>query len=291
MKHILMYFDTNARPSPFDILFAYDVGFDDVQSFAGVSADEVSALVQDCMFPRGPKGALYTTLYFGGNDLDLVEKIAATARDTMFPPFNPSIMLDPKGAYTTSSAVAGKAIQALAVKGTTLAGKQAAVLGGCGRVGRVAARILAAEGVGVTLVDVVDSVAGLAGDIAAATGGSVRGVKASSPAEIVAQAPDAEILISAGPAGVELLPASHLAMLQQCLVVIDINAVPPAGVGGVKAKYDLKEINGVIVVGALGVGDLRNKVAKKMFQKAMESEGAYLDYQDAFEFARQKVIG
>ncbi|MCD6555490.1 MAG: methylenetetrahydromethanopterin dehydrogenase, partial [Anaerolineae bacterium] len=101
MKNILIYFDMDKRPSPFDILFAYDVGFDIVLPFSGVEMAEVKPLVQDAMFPRGPKGAKYTTLFFGGGDLDAVEKMAEKARKTMFPPFQLSIAVDPKGGHTT----------------------------------------------------------------------------------------------------------------------------------------------------------------------------------------------
>lgn len=289
MKNVLVYFDANPRPSAFDILFSYDVGFDNVETFAGVVPDEITAIVQDCMFPRGPKGAKYTTFYFGGDDLDLVEKLAKKAKKTMFPPFNPSIALDPKGAYTTSSAIVGKVMEALKVKGETLEGKKAAILGGCGRLGRVAARILAGEGVEVTLLDIVDQVADYAAKIAEMTGGTVTGVKATTPDEIVAAAKDVEIVISAGPAGVELLPAEHLAQMDRCLVVADVNAVPPAGIGGVKAKYDKREVGSVLAIGALAIGDLRNKVARKMLKTAMESEGAFLDFTNAFEFAKDKA--
>lgn len=48
------------HPNPFDILFAHDAGFDIVRTFSGVEMDEIKALVQDAMFPRGPKGAKYT---------------------------------------------------------------------------------------------------------------------------------------------------------------------------------------------------------------------------------------
>jgi methylene-tetrahydromethanopterin dehydrogenase len=289
MKNILLYFDTNKRASLFDILFAHDVGFDIVEPVSGVTAEEVTALVQDAMFPRGPKGAQATTFYFGGDDLDLVEKLAKKAQKTMFPPFQLSIMLDPKGAYTTSSAAVAKAMEALATKEQAPAGKTAAVLGGCGRVGRVAARIMAAEGVTVKLFDIVDQVERIAAEIAEDTGGQVEGIKAATAGEIIAAATDAEIVLSAGPAGVEILPADAFARLEGCVVALDTNAVPPAGIEGLKAKYDKEERNGVLLIGALAIGDLRNKIARKMFKAAMESEGAFLDYKDAFGFAREKV--
>jgi len=287
MKNILIYFDMDKRPSPFDILFAYDVGFDTVLPFSGVTVDEITALVQDAMFPRGPKGAKYTTIFFGGSDLDAVEKMAKKARKTMFPPFQLSIAVDPKGAHTTSSAIVAKVLEALATKDETLAGKKAAVLGGCGRVGRVTSRILAKEGVEVTILDVVEEVTDVAEKISEMVDGKVEGVMATSPEEIVSVARDCEILIAAGPAGVELVPEEFVPRLEKCLVAADVNAVPPAGIAGIKAKYDKREKNGILTIGALAIGNLRNKIEAKMLQTAMESEGAFLDYTNGFEFAKE----
>ena len=287
MKNILIYFDMDKRPSPFDILFAYDVGFDIVLPFSGVNLEEIKSLVQDVMFPRGPKGAKYTTLFFGGSDLDAVEKMAEMARKTMFPPFQLSIALDPKGSYTTPSAIVAKVMEALSVKGETLEGKKAAVLGGCGRVGRVASRILAKEGVDVTIVDILEEVGEIAAKAAEKVGGTVRGVRATSPDEIISAAKDCEIVISTGPAGVEILPEGYLPKLEKCMVAADVNAVPPAGIGGIKAKYDKKEVEGILTIGALAIGDLRNKIEARMLKTAMESEGAFLDYTNAFEFAKE----
>ena len=287
MKNILIYFDMDKRPSPFDILFAYDVGFDIVLPFSGVGMDEITPLVQDAMFPRGPKGAKYTTIFFGGSDLDAVEKMAKKAKKTMFPPFQLSIAVDPKGAHTTSSSIVAKVLEALATSGETLEGKKAAVLGGCGRVGRVTSRILASQGVEVTLLDVVEDVTAIADQISETTEGQATGVVARSPDEIVSAAKDCEIVVSAGPAGVELVPEEYVSKLEKCLVAADVNAVPPAGIAGIKAKYDKREKNGILTIGALAIGDLRNKIESKMLQTAMESEGVFLDYTTAFEFARE----
>lgn len=287
MKNILIYFDMDKRPSPFDILFAYDVGFDIVLPFSGVALEEITALVQDAMFPRGPKGAKHTTIFFGGSDLDAVEKMAKKAQKTMFPPFQLSIALDPKGAHTTSSAIVAKVLEALAMKGETAAGKKAAVLGGCGRVGRVTCRILAKEGVQVTTLDIVEEVTTVAKETSELVGAQVEGVVAKSPEEIVSAAKDCEIVIAAGPAGVELVPEEFVPRLEKCLVAADVNAVPPAGIAGIKATHDKKEKNGILVIGALAVGNLRNKIEARMLQTAMESEGAFLDYTNAFEFAKE----
>ncbi len=289
MKHVLIYFDADKRPSPFDILFAYDVGFDIVVPFSEVGKDEITSLVQDAMFPRGPKGAKYTTFFFGGSDLDLVEKLADKAKKTTFPPFQMSIVVDPKGSHTTPSAIVAKVMEALSEQGEELAGKKAAVLGGCGKVGRVASRILASEGVEVLTFDVMADVTEIAAEIAEATGGNVRGVVASTPDEIVAEASDCEVVISAGPAGVEILPEASLSELKACKVAADVNAVPPTGLGGVDPSDDKEEKHGMVVIGALAIGNLRNKLEGKLLSTAMESKGAFLNYEDAFKFAKELV--
>jgi len=286
MKNILIYFDMDERPSLFDILFAYDVGYDIVLPYSGVEMQEIKALVQDAMFPRGPKGAKYTTLFFGGSNLDAVEEMAEKAKKTMFPPFQLSIALDPKGAHTTPPAIIAKMQEALSQKGETLKGKKAAVVGGSGRLGRVASRILAKEGVEVTIVDIIEEVDKVAEEILKGVGGKVRGVRATSPGEIVSVAKDCEILISTGPAGVEMLPKESLTKLEKCLVAADVNAVSPTGIGGIKPTDDKEEVEGILGIGALVIGNLRNKVAVKMLGEAMAAEKGFFDYTYAYEAAK-----
>jgi len=180
-------------------------------------------------------------------------------------------------------------MEALSEQGETLAGKKAAVLGGCGKVGRVASRILAAEGVEVISFDIAEEITGVAEAISEETEGVVKGVVATTPAEIVAAAKDCQIVIAAGPAGVEILPEESLSELESCLVAADVNAVPPTGLGGVKPSDDKEEKHGMVVIGALAVGGLRNKLEGKLLQTAMESKGAFLNYKDAFEFAKELI--
>jgi methylene-tetrahydromethanopterin dehydrogenase len=291
MKNILIYFDMDERPSLFDILFAYDVGYDVVQPYAGVKTQDIKGLVQDAMFPRGPKGAKYTTLFFGGSNLDAVEETAEKAKKTMFPPFQLSIALDPKGAYTTPSAIVAKVEEALSQKGETLKGKKAAVLGGSGRLGRVASRILAKEGVEVAVIDIIEAVDKVAEKILQEVGGKVRGVRATSPEEIVSAAKDCEILISTGPAGVEILPKESLPKLDRCIVAADVNAVSPTGIGGIKPTDDKKEVEGKLGIGALAIGNLRNKVATKMLGEAMTAEKGFFNYTYCYEAAKELLKG
>lgn len=48
-------------------------------------------------------------------------------------------------------------------------------------------------------------------------------------------------------------------------------------------------MEGILTIGALAIGHLRNKIEARMLKTAMESEEAFLDYTNAFEFARELV--
>jgi methylene-tetrahydromethanopterin dehydrogenase len=98
-KHLLYFFTTDAAPSPFDINMAYDAGFHAVIPYGNVDEETGTLLIQDIIFSRGPKGAKFTALFVGGDDLEAAEKVRAAAVKSMFPPFQISVMIDPKGAY------------------------------------------------------------------------------------------------------------------------------------------------------------------------------------------------
>ena len=76
-KHLLYFFTTDAAPSPFDINMAYDAGFHAVIPYGNVDEERGSLLVQDIIFSRGPKGAKFTALFVGGDDIETAEKVRA----------------------------------------------------------------------------------------------------------------------------------------------------------------------------------------------------------------------
>jgi methylene-tetrahydromethanopterin dehydrogenase len=78
---------------------AYDAGFHAVIPYGNVDEETGTLLIQDIIFSRGPKGAKFTALFVGGDDLEAAEKVRAAAVKSMFPPFQISVMIDPKGAY------------------------------------------------------------------------------------------------------------------------------------------------------------------------------------------------
>jgi methylene-tetrahydromethanopterin dehydrogenase len=298
MKEILVYLGMEKHPSPYDILFAYDSGFDIVLPYSQVQEQEVIPLVQDIMFPRGAGGARHTTLFIGGSDITLVEKIAKGARKIMFPPYLISIVHDPRGAYTTASALIAKIIQALGRKAEKLEGKQAVVLGGSGAVGRITSRLLIEQGVDVIISsrnyqgtapyrDIIEAAKKSNIEESNRRIGKLTGIRMRSAEERFKFTRDRQIVLSTGRAGVEMLPDGCLERLDQCLFAGDINAVPPAGIAGIEADFDLTKVASALTVGACSVGKLKNRIALKMLNHARRNPGVYLDCSHAFAFARE----
>ena len=52
--------------SPFDVNMAIDAGYDVVIPYTAVTLEEVTALIQDAIFSRGPKGVKHTGIFIGG---------------------------------------------------------------------------------------------------------------------------------------------------------------------------------------------------------------------------------
>jgi hypothetical protein len=88
----------------------------------------------------------------------------------------------------------------------------------------------------------------------------------------------ANLVIAAGAAGVELLPADVRKSLSYLKVTIDVNAVPPAGIAGVEVFDKGTEREGVICYGAIGVGGLKMKIHKAALRKLFEANDKVLDW-------------
>ncbi len=97
----------------------------------------------------------------------------------------------------------------------------------------------------------------------------------------------AEVLISAGPAGVCMIPKAAWAGRPSLRAVADLNAVPPLGVEGVEVQDSGTEREGAIVYGALGVGSLKMKIHKACIAKLFERNDLVLDAETIAEVAAE----
>jgi hypothetical protein len=89
----------------------------------------------------------------------------------------------------------------------------------------------------------------------------------------------AQIVIAAGAAGIELLSAESRADASP-QVAIDLNAVPPLGIGGIEVMDRAVERDGTICYGAIGVGGTKMKIHKQAIRQLFESNTQVLDAEE-----------
>ncbi len=294
-KLVWIFLDTDKHVSPFDVLTAIDL-FPDAQilQYSGVNPDDAKKIIQDAMFPRGPEGAKCTKVFIGGYDVNKAMEILEVAEKSMFRPFELAVIVEPRGAYTTSSAAVAKTLALSMEKGLgNFAGKTVTVLAGTGPVGQVAAHLYAMEGatVVVTSRDLARSMA-VASRINEETKAErVGGMKAATPQEAGESIKDADIVLSAGAAGIQLLPLGVLKKYgKRCRIVGDINAIPPLGVEGLKPTDEGVEfLPRVWGIGALAIGAFKNKVEAQLFKRAAEAPKGIFDYKVVYEIAKSMI--
>jgi methylene-tetrahydromethanopterin dehydrogenase len=293
-KPYILHLLTAARhASPFDVNMACDAGYDVVVPYTDVAVADVTALVQDAIFSRGPKGALRTGMYIGGRDIGIAADMLQAARKAMVPPFEVSVFADPSGAFTTAAAlVACVERQLRRGEAGALPGKNVVVFGGTGPVGATAALLAVEAGAHATIVSRTLSRARSAADELRIRYGTA--IAAASMDDGLAALRSAEVVLACGGAGVRLVTATHLATAERLLVAADVNAVAPSGVEGVGAMDDgvsIAATSGKAVgIGALVVGGVKFQTQRSMLESMREGgKAVYLDFRDAFDVARKRA--
>jgi len=298
--NILFFLDTDKRASPFDICMAYDAGFSVVIPYENVTPEETKRIVQDAIFSRDPKGIKHTCFFIGGKDMEKAEEVLKVARDSMFPPFEATTIIDPGGAYTTAATMIAKVEDALArSKLGSLKDKRCAIFG-TGAIGRVIAILLARLGCDVTIAspnpertDGDEYVANLSNLLRNKYVVSVKGVFAPTPSKKVEVIERADVIFCVSVAGVRIISKEMLNELKLAKVIADVNAVPPLGVEGMKLEDDMREIApGIFGIGALTVGRVKYKLEREILKEARRNgKGVVYNYNYAFQLARKILKG
>jgi methylenetetrahydrofolate/methylenetetrahydromethanopterin dehydrogenase (NADP+) len=283
VKKLLIQLDSSLHPSVFDGVVARDGGADDVMSYAGVTEDAVRDLVHGAIFTRGPKDLHNTAVFIGGTDMAVGERLLAKVKKAFFGPMRVSVMLDSNGSNTTAVAAVVRIQQALG----TVEGRRVVVLAGSGPVGLRAAGLLAKAGAKVTVTTRRAADGSLSARIQERFGAAVQEVTVAD-ASGAAQALDgAEVLLSAGPPGVCLVPKDAWVGRAGLKVAVDVNAVPPLGVDGIDVTDNKTDRDGVTTFGALGVGNLKMKIHKACIAKLFEKNDQVLDAESIADVARE----
>lgn len=283
MKKLLYQFDTDALPSVFDNVVAYDGGADHVAAYAGVTAANVGALVDGAIYTRGMQNKKNTALFIGGSNLAAGEAVLAAVRRRFFGKFRVSVMFDCNGANTTAAA----AVARLSHR-RSLSGKHAVVLAGTGPIGQRAAVLLAREGAAVSLTGRKQEGANAAAEAIKTTFGiQVRALAAASNAERAAALAGAHIVVAAGASGVTLLDESQWRDHPTLELLADANVAPPAGLGGIEPADRGAQRAGKTVFGALGFGALKLALHRACIARLFEQNDLLLDVDDIYALAKQ----
>ena len=282
-KHILIQLDCDPQPSTFDAVVAIDAGADVLLRHGGVTPETVEPLVHGAMFTRGGDDLKATAIFIGGSDAAAAEAGAERVRRTFFGPVRVGVVVDPNGANTTASAAVIAAARHVAIGPDC----RAVVLGGTGPVGQRVARLLAGKAAQVTL----------ASRSAAKAADAVHRIVAAVPQATVAPVTDrgplaaaiaaADVIVAAGAAGVTLLDEAGRRRASAARVIIDLNAVPPAGIEGVLATDKARPDGQAVLYGALGVGGTKMKIHKAAIARIFTDTSAFLDAEDLLAIGEQ----
>jgi hypothetical protein len=282
MKKLLFQFDTDAYPSVFDTVVAYDSGVDQVISFGGLTPSNITPLVEGTIFTRAPKDKKNTAIFIGGSNIAAGEELFGAVQKHFFPGFQVSVMLDSNGCNTTAAAGVAK----LATSGT-IAGEKAVVLAGTGPVGQRVAVMLALEGADVTVTSRhLGRAKQTCKDIMARFKVNITPLEAVDHDARGDAVKDANIVFATGAAGIELLRAEHWQNNSNIKMIADANATPPIGIGGSDMMDKGQDRNGKIIWGAIGFGTLKLALHQHCIAKLFEDSKQALDAKQIFALAK-----
>jgi predicted dinucleotide-binding enzyme len=281
-KRILIQLDCDPHPSTFDSIVAVDAGVDVLLRHGGVTPGSAVGLVHGAMFTRAVSDLCHTAIFVGGSDVVAADAVAAKVRQTFFGPLQVGVLVDPSGANTTAAAAVISAFRHIPAGGK----EQAVVLGGAGPVGQRVVRLLARRGLRVTIASRSLDRATKAADTIReqVPGAQVHGIEshgtASAGSPLAGVLESAELVIAAGAAKANLLDEAGRALVSNARVLIDLNAVPPAGIHGIvvgdKGRVDGK----TFCYGALGVGGTKMAIHRAAIQKIFQDPKAFIDAEE-----------
>jgi methylenetetrahydrofolate/methylenetetrahydromethanopterin dehydrogenase (NADP+) len=281
---ILIQIDPDPHCSVFDAVVAVDSGVDHLLQYANVQPDQVRDLVHGAVFTRGPGDLHQTAVFIGGTDVAAGDRLLQRVTESFFGPMRVSVLLDASGANTTAAA----AVLA-AGRHVPLADASVLVLAATGPVGQRAVRLLAREGAEVRVASRNVARAELVCQRVAEKVENARlhPIGAGDVDSIRQALQGVSIVIAAGAAGIELMPAELLEQADGLRVAIDLNAVPPLGIGGVQVGDRGRLYSNVVCYGAIGVGGTKMKIHKAAIAQLFARNDQILNAEEIYEIGRE----
>ena len=296
---ILHFLTPLTNPSAFDVNMAIDAGFR-LATYSHLKLSDITSLTQDAMFSRSPDRASRTCIFIGGREVTLALEMFEAVKKTLQPPFIVSAFVDPNGAFTTAAAMVAVIENKLVKLNRKLNGAKLVIFAAKGGVGFIAGILASMMGAKVQLIahnavalkTITDRLAFFSESLSIKVG-QIDCAIGDSEDHRSAILNDAELVIAAGPAGVQILSQRELQQASSLLIALDVNAVFPLGLEGVDLMADGIPITGhsrAIGVGALAVGGIKYRCQNAMLQQlATTDKPLHLDFLSAFKMAQEIV--
>ena len=277
MQRTLIQLDPDKHASSFDAMVAIDSGVDRLLQYSDVTVDDVQNLVYGAIFTRGPADLKNTAFFVGGANVGQGEALLEKVKATFFGPMSVSVLIDSNGANTTASAAV-----VAARRHVTLQGANGLVLAGTGPVGRRVAQLLALEGANVQVASrSLERASAVCDELQQKCDGTFTPVAPSNDSELAAIVNESSMVFAAGTTGVELLPEA-IWKASDTKVVVDLNAVPPLGIAGIKVHDAGVDYDGTFAYGAIGVGGTKMKIHKAAIQALFTDNSLVLDAAEVY---------
>lgn len=285
MKKLLYHFDTDAIPSVFDSVVAYDGGADVVTQLAGITPDNCYSLVEGAIYTRAPKNKKNTALFVGGSDLAAGQELFTAVQKMFFQNFRVSVMLDSNGCNTTAAAGVALITSSIDVKGKT-----AVVLAGTGPVGQRAAAMLAMKGANVRLTSrKLDRSQQSCELMKQQFDVDLEPMVAADDESIATALDNTHIVFGAGKTGIQLLNAQQWQNHPTIEVMADVNTAPPLGFEGIDMMDKNEDRFGKRIFGGIGIGALKLKLHRACIARLFESNDLILDAKEVYQTAESLV--
>ena len=277
---ILLCLDTDPHPSVFDGVVAVDAGVDHLLRYGGVRPADVRDLVYGAMFTRGGDDLRHTAVFVGGGAVAAGEGGLKAVCGSFFCPPAVSAKLDSNGANTTAAAAVIAARRHVGLRGATVT-----VLAATGSVGSRVVRLMASSGAQVRVVSrKLTHAEGTCDRVAASVpGADLLPLHAEDEPGFAATLEGAHVVVSCGPPGVSLLSERALAANPTLEVAIDLNAVPPVGLGGINPQAKAERRHDRLCYGALGVGGTKMKIHRAAIAQLFTANDQVFDLEQIYE--------
>ena len=291
-KNILHMLSPQENVSPFDVNMACDAGYDLVIPYTKVNLTDIKSLVQDAIFSRSISNAKKTGIFICGKDASLALDMMDAAKKAMVPPFEVSVFPDPAGSFTTAAAMVACTEKALKEKfDETLDGQNIIIYGGKGIVGGISSILCAKSGSKCTIVgyDGIENVSNKAKEYKNRFAVDIIPGDGSTDELNSSFLEDADIIFCAARAGTQVISLEQMKACNSLKIIADVNAVPPAGIEGVRLKDNyINHVTGAISIGPLTSGDIKVKTQYKMFEMMCNTEKPlFLNFEQALKVSQE----